>query len=60
MMPALSSGNAARSGFLERHPRSRGFTLVEVMVSLAVLSLILLATVSALRTFANTQGSLER
>lgn len=40
--------------------RAAGFTLVEVMVSLAVLSLILLATVSALRTFANTQGSLER
>ena len=60
MMRALASGNTARSGFLERHPRSRGFTLVEVMVSLAVLSLILLATVSALRTFANTQGSLER
>jgi len=38
----------------------RGFTLVEVVVSLGVLSLILLATVSALRTFANTQVSLDR
>lgn len=37
-----------------------GFTLIEVVVSLAVLSLILLATVSALRTFANTQISLDR
>jgi general secretion pathway protein J len=37
-----------------------GFTLIEVVVSLAVLSLILLATVSALRTFANTQVSLDR
>jgi general secretion pathway protein J len=59
-MYALSSGITSRSSFLERHPKSQGFTLVEVMVSLAVLSLILLATVSALRTFANTQGSLER
>jgi len=40
--------------------KSRGFTLVEVVVALGVLSLILLATVSALRTFANTQVSLER
>jgi len=38
----------------------RGFTLVEVIVALGVLSLILLATVSALRTFANTQVSLDR
>ena len=37
-----------------------GFTLVEVMISLAVLSLVMLTTVSSLRTFANTQGSLER
>lgn len=41
-------------------PREPGFTLVEVVVSLAILSLILLATVSALRTFANTQKSLDR
>jgi len=40
--------------------KSRGFTLVEVIVSLAVLSLIMLATVSALRTFANTQTSLDK
>ncbi|MEP1471524.1 MAG: prepilin-type N-terminal cleavage/methylation domain-containing protein [Halieaceae bacterium] len=38
----------------------KGFTLVEVMISLAVLSLVMLTTVSSLRTFANTQGSLER
>lgn len=60
MMSALCSTKASQSGFLERQPKAQGFTLVEVMVSLAVLSLILLATVSALRTFANTQGSLER
>ena len=44
----------ARSSF------TRGFTLIEVVVALGVLSLILLATVSALRTFANTQVSLDR
>lgn len=44
----------ARPGF------SSGFTLIEVVVALGVLSLILLATVSALRTFANTQISLDR
>lgn len=36
------------------------FTLVEVMVALAVLSLIMLATVTAMRTLANTQHTLER
>jgi general secretion pathway protein J len=40
--------------------RSQGFTLVEVVVALAIMSLIMLATVSALRTFANTQSSLDR
>lgn len=38
----------------------RGFTLVEVVVALSILSLLLLATVSALRTFGNTQASLEK
>jgi general secretion pathway protein J len=36
-----------------------GFTLVEVVVSLAILSLIMVATISALRTFAQTQSSLD-
>ena len=36
----------------------QGFTLVEVVVALSLLSLVLLATVTALRTFANTQNSL--
>lgn len=49
--PAGHSGVCAASG---------GFTLVEVVVALGVLSLILLATVSALRTFANTQVSLDK
>lgn len=42
------------------HAGATGFTLVEVMVALGVLSLIMLATVTALRTFANTQSSIER
>ena len=40
--------------------RSSGFTLVEVVVATVVLSLLLLATVTALRTFGNTQLALER
>lgn len=36
-----------------------GFTLVEVVVSLAILSLIMVATVAALRTFGNTQGAVD-
>ncbi len=39
---------------------ARGFTLIEVMVALTVLSFIVVATVAALRTFANTQTSLNR
>ena len=39
---------------------ARGFTLVEVVVALTILSLIMLATVTGLRTLANTQGTLER
>ena len=37
-----------------------GFTLVEVIVSLGILSLIMLATISALRTFGQTQVSLDK
>ena len=40
--------------------RYRGFTLVEVMVALTVFSLILAGTLSAMRTLANTQRSLEQ
>lgn len=40
--------------------RSEGFTLVEVVVALSILSLIMLATITALRTLANTQGTLDR
>lgn len=42
----------------ERITVTSGFTLVEVVVSLSLLSLVLLGTVTALRTFANTQTSL--
>lgn len=37
-----------------------GFTLVEMMVALAIMSLIMLATVTALRSLGSTQVSLER
>ncbi|MEM6300861.1 MAG: prepilin-type N-terminal cleavage/methylation domain-containing protein [Pseudomonadota bacterium] len=37
---------------------SQGFTLVEVLVGISILSLVLLATVSGLRTLASTQLSL--
>lgn len=40
--------------------RERAFTLVEVMVALALLSLVMLATVTGLRTLGNTQVSVER
>ncbi|MFN2288650.1 MAG: type II secretion system protein J [Chromatocurvus sp.] len=40
--------------------RSRGFTLVEVMVSLTILTLVMLATVTGLRTLGNTQVAIER
>ncbi|MEH6610856.1 MAG: prepilin-type N-terminal cleavage/methylation domain-containing protein [Halioglobus sp.] len=39
---------------------SRGFTLIEVMVAMAVLSLIMLATITGLRTLGNTQGAIDR
>lgn len=38
---------------------SRGFTLVEVVVALTVLSLISLATLAAMRTFGTTQQKLD-
>jgi len=42
-----------------RH-RARGFTLVEAVVALAVLSLLMTTVLAALRAFGNTQESLER
>lgn len=40
--------------------RSHGFTLVEMMVSVTILSLVMLATVTGLRTLASTQSSLNK
>ena len=40
--------------------RSRGFTLVEVIVALGILSLIMLATVSGYRTLGNTASTITR
>ncbi|WP_339615952.1 prepilin-type N-terminal cleavage/methylation domain-containing protein [uncultured Gilvimarinus sp.] len=40
--------------------KARGFTLIEVVVSITILSLIVLATVTAMRTLANTQERLEQ
>jgi len=45
---------------IRRGSRGNGFTLVEVVVSLAILSLVMLATITGLRTLAHTQGTLER
>lgn len=38
----------------------QGFTLVEVVVALAVMSLIMLATITGMRTLGNTQGAIDR
>jgi general secretion pathway protein J len=40
--------------------RARGFTLVEVIVALAILSLVMLATVSGFRTLGNTATTIGR
>ena len=37
-----------------------GFTLVEVIISIAILSLIMLATTSGLRTLGNTAGTIQK
>jgi len=39
--------------------RVRGFTLMEVMIALTILSMMMVAIVSSLRTFANTRATLE-
>jgi general secretion pathway protein J len=48
------------SSGIDRPGAQTGFTLVEVMVALTILSLIMLATVTGLRTLANTQVAIER
>ena len=47
-------------GALRIGSKGTGFSLVEVVVALSILSLLMLATITGLRTLANTQGSLER
>jgi general secretion pathway protein J len=42
-----------------RSKQAAGFTLVEVVVALAVMSLLMITVLAALRTFGNTQGSLD-
>jgi general secretion pathway protein J len=53
-LPRFESSGPDRPG------AQTGFTLVEVMVALTILSLIMLATVTGLRTLANTQVAIER
>ncbi|MEM1144434.1 MAG: prepilin-type N-terminal cleavage/methylation domain-containing protein [Pseudomonadota bacterium] len=43
-----------------RYSQDRGFTLVEVLVGTSVLTLVLLATVTGLRTLASSQVALDR
>lgn len=39
---------------------AQGFTLIEVMVALTILSLVMMVTVTGLSTLANTQSAIER
>ncbi|HEY6130908.1 MAG TPA: prepilin-type N-terminal cleavage/methylation domain-containing protein [Halioglobus sp.] len=49
------------AGATRCQPRGEmGFTLVEVMVAITILTLIMLTTVTALRTLGNTQGTIEK
>ena len=50
----------ALSVLTQRGRTSPGFTLVEVMVALSILSLVMLVTITGLRTLANTQAALDR
>lgn len=47
----------SRSKYMKKQ---KGFTLVEVVIALTILSLIMLTTLTALRTFADTQEKLQR
>ena len=42
------------------HKSCPGFTLVEVMVALTILSLVMIVTVTGFRTLGNTQASIDR
>ena len=52
--------NTLSRGSFHQAIGGRGFTLVEVMVALTILSLVMMATVTGLRTLANTQTAIER
>ena len=52
-------GGGRCSGAIPVKSRAQGFTLVEVMVSLAILSLVMLVTVSGFRTLGNTATSIS-
>ena len=40
--------------------RARGFTLLEVMISLVLLSMVMVATITAMRTLGNTRTTIEK
>lgn len=40
--------------------RIRGFTLIEMMVAVTLLSMLMVATIAAMRTLGNTRSSVER
>ncbi len=40
--------------------RPRGFTLLEVMIALTLLSMIMVATITAMRTLGNTKSTMEQ
>lgn len=50
----------SRQSVVGRLRAERGFTLVEVSVALTILALVMLVTVTALRTLGNTQVAVER
>lgn len=58
----MTSGGAVNctAGIYGQANGNQGFTLVEVMVALTLLSLVMMATLSGLRTLGNTQSTLER
>ncbi|NQY02335.1 MAG: prepilin-type N-terminal cleavage/methylation domain-containing protein [Halieaceae bacterium] len=47
-------------GVPKRTQRDAGFTLIEVMVALTILSLVMVVTVTGLRTLGNTQSAITR
>lgn len=58
-IPAMSA-RARAEGIVPARLAREGFTLVEVVVALAIFSLVMLATVTGLRTLGATQAAIER